>query len=128
MHASRNGYIKLNRWLGLKLTVSGRRSNSKGKEFLKELQEKYVFVSANIIIVICKHYYLKVICKELSFWPSTESGDTYIAEVRDLNEIIGNRISYVKCLGFKEDNLSDKLPSFYRTPVQSFTNHHICIV
>ena len=83
------------------------------KECLKELQEKYVFVLANIIIVICKHYYLEVICKELSFWPGTESGDTYIAEVMDLNEIIGNRISYVKCLGFKENNLSDKFPSFY---------------
>ena len=34
----------------------------------------------------------------------------------DPTEISGNYISYVKSLGFKEDNLSDKFPSFYWTP------------
>ena len=49
------------------------------KECLKELQEKYLFVpaykAANIIIVVCKHYYMEVICKELSFWPGTVRSD-----------------------------------------------------
>ena len=49
------------------------------KECLKELQEKYVFVpaykAANIIIVVCKHYYLEVICKELNFWLGTARSD-----------------------------------------------------
>ena len=31
-------------------------------------------------------------------------------------EISGNRVSYMKFLGLKEDNLSDKFPSFYWTP------------
>ena len=88
-------------------------------ECLKELQEKYVFVpadkAANNIIVVFKHYYLEVICKELDLWPGITSSDTYISETMDPIEISGNRISYMKSLGFKEDNLSYKYPSFYWT-------------
>ena len=65
------------------------------KECLKELQEKYVFApadkAANNITVVCKCYYLEVICKELGPWSGTTSSHT-------------------------EDNLSDKFPSFYWTP------------
>ena len=86
------------------------------KECLKELQEKYVFVqadkAANNIIVVCKRYYLEVICKELGLWLGTTSSDTYIPETTDPREISGNHISYIKPLGFKEDNLSDNFPSF----------------
>ena len=57
------------------------------KECLKELQEKYVFVPAdkasNNIIVVCKRYYLEVICKELDLWPCTTSSDTCIPETMD---------------------------------------------
>ena len=87
---------------------------------LDELQEKYVFVPAdkasNNIIVVCKHHYLEVICKELGLWPGATSSDTYIPETMDPKEISGNHISYMKSLGFKEDNLSDKFPSFCWTP------------
>ena len=90
------------------------------KESLKELQEKYVFVpadkAANNIIVVCKRYYVKVICKELGLWPGTTSSNTYIPETMDPKEISRNHISHMKSLGFKEDNLSDKFPSFYWTP------------
>ena len=86
------------------------------KECLKELQEKFVFVpadkAANNIIVVCKHYYLEVICKELGLWTSTTSSNTYIPETMDPKEISGNHISHMKSLGFKEDSLSDKFPIF----------------
>ena len=59
------------------------------KEYLKELEEKYMFVlvdtAANNIIVPCKRYYLEVICKELGLWPGTTSSDTYILETMDPN-------------------------------------------
>ena len=90
------------------------------KECLKELQEKYMFVpadkAANNIIVVCKRYCLEVICKEPGLWPGTISSDTYIPETMDPKEISGNHISYVKSLGFKEDNLSYMFPNFYWTP------------
>ena len=90
------------------------------KECSKELQEKYVFVpadkAATYIIVVCKCYYLEVISKELGLWSSTTSGDSNIPETMDPKEISGNHISYMKSLGFKEDSLSDKFPSFYWTP------------
>ena len=54
--------------------------------------------------------------KHRFIWPGTTSSDTYIPETMDPKEISGNHISYMKSLGFKEDNLSDKLPSFYWTP------------
>ena len=38
------------------------------------------------------------------------------AETMNPKEISGNHISYMKSLGFKEDSLSDKFPSFYWTP------------
>ena len=88
---------------------------------LKELQKKYVFVpadkAANSIILVCNRYYLEVICKELGLWQVTTSSGTYIPETMDTIEISGNNISYMKIsLTFKEDNLSDKFPSFYWTP------------
>ena len=67
------------------------------KEFLKELQEKYVFVradkAANNIIVVCKSYYLEVICKDLGLWQGTTSSDTYIPETMDPKKISSNYIS-----------------------------------
>ena len=72
--------------------------------------------AANNIIVICNRYYLEVICKELGLWPGTTTGDTYIPETMDAKEINENHISYMKSFGFKENNLSDKCPSFYWTP------------
>ena len=90
------------------------------KECLKELQEKYVFVpadnAADNIIVVCKRYYFEVICKELGLWPGTKSRDTYIPETMDPKEISDNHNSYMKSLGFKGDNLSDKFHNFYWTP------------
>ena len=65
----------------------------------------YQQIKQLIIIVVCKCYYLEVICKELGLWPGTTSSDTY-----------GTHSSYKKFLGFKEDNLSDKVPGFYWTP------------
>ena len=88
-------------------------------ELSKELQEKYVLVPADKAaknIVVCKHYYLEVICKELGLWPGSTSSDTYIPETMDPKEISGKHICYVKSLGFKEDNLFDKFPNFYWTP------------
>ena len=72
--------------------------------------------AANNIIVVCKRYYLEVICKQLGLWPGTTSSNTYIAETMDPKDISGNHISYIKSLGFKKDNLCDKFPSFYWTP------------
>ena len=46
----------------------------------------------------------------------TTSSDTYIPETTDPKQISGNHISYTKSLGFKEDSLSSKFPSFYWTP------------
>ena len=90
------------------------------KECLKELQDKYVFVpadkAANNIIMVCKHYYLEVICKEFDLWPGTTDNYTYIPETIDPKEISGNHSSYMKSLGLKEDKLYDKFPSFYWTP------------
>ena len=60
------------------------------KECAKELQEKYVLVpadeAADNITVVCKRYYLEVICKELGLGPGTKSGDTYIPETTDPKE------------------------------------------
>ena len=99
------------------------------KECLKELLEKYVFVpedkAANNIIVVCKHYYLEVIYKELGLWPGTTSSDTYIPETMDPKEISGKHISYMKSLGFIEDNLSDKFPNFYWTPKLHKTSYKL---
>ena len=61
--------------------------------------------AANNIILACKHYHLEVICKELGLWPGTTNSDTYILETMDPNKIIGNHISYMESLGFKEDSL-----------------------
>ena len=100
------------------------------KECLKELQEKYVFVPAdkvvNNIIVVCKRNYLEVICNKLGLWPSATCSDTYVPETLDPKEISRNHISYMKSLGFKEGNLSDKFPSFIG--LQSPTKHHRSIV
>ena len=98
------------------------------KECLKELLEKYVFVPANNIIVVCKRYYLEVICKELSLWPGTTSSDTYIPETMDPKEISRNHISYMKSLGIKEDNLSDKFLSFYWTSKLHKTPYKHCFI
>ena len=49
-------------------------------------------------------------------WPGATSSDTYIPETMDPKEISGSHISHMKSLGFKEDNLSVKFPSFYWTP------------
>ena len=68
------------------------------KECLKELQEKYVFLpadkAANNIIVVCKRYYMEVICKELGLWSCTTSSDTYIPETMDPKEISINYIDH----------------------------------
>ena len=94
------------------------------KECQKELQEKYVFVAADKAannIVVCKRYYMEVICKELGLWPGNTSGGTYIPQTKDPKETSGSHIFYIKSLGFKEvtwiqeGNLSDKLLSFYWT-------------
>ena len=68
--------------------------------------------AANNVIVVYKRYSVAVICKELGQWPGTTSSGTYIPETKDTKEISGNHISYMKSLGFKEDNLSDKFPGF----------------
>ena len=81
---------------------------------------------ANNIIVVCKHYYLEVICKKLGLWPGTTSSDTDIPGTMDPKEISGNHISHMKSSGFKEDNLSEKFPSFIG--LQSFTKQHTSIV
>ena len=90
------------------------------KKCLKELQEKYVFIpadkAADNITVVCKRYHLEVICEQLGLWPGTTGSDTYIPETMDPKEISGSHISYMKSVGFKEDNLFDKFPSFYWTP------------
>ena len=97
------------------------------KECLKEFQEKYVFVladkAANNITVVCKRYYLELIREELSVWPGATSSDTCIPETMDSKEISGNYISYMKSLGFKGDNLSEKFPNFYWTPKLHKTPH-----
>ena len=91
------------------------------KECLKELQEKYVFVEADKAadnIVVCKRYYVEVICRELGLWPGNTSSDTYINQTKDPKETSGSHIFYIKSLGFKEvtwiqeGTLSDKLHSF----------------
>ena len=104
----------------LRKTVESKRQGilelSSVKQCLKELQEKYVFVPAdkagNNIIVVCKRSYLQVICKELFLWPGTTSSETYSPKNMDPTEISRNNISYMKFLGFKDDNLSDTFPSF----------------
>ena len=86
----------------------------------RRTQEKYVFVpadkAANNIIVVCKRYYLKAICKEFGVCPGATSSDTYIPKTMDPKKNSGNQISYMKLLEFKRDNLSDKFPSFCWTP------------
>ena len=49
--------------------------------------------AANNIIVVCKHYYLEVICKQLGLWPGITSNDTYILKTMALKEMSGNHIS-----------------------------------
>ena len=80
--------------------------------------------AANNIIVVCKRYYLEVICKEQGLWSGATSSDTYIPETMDLKEISRNHISYMKSLGLKKNNLSDKFPSFYWTPKLHKTPHN----
>ena len=98
----------------------------------KELQEKYVFVPADEaaynIIVVCRRYYLEVICKELGLCPGTTSSETYISETMGPKQISGNHIFYIKSLGFKEDNLSDKFPSFYWTAKLHKTPYKHCFI
>ena len=48
--------------------------------------------ASNNIIVVCKHYYLEIICKKLGPWPGAISSDTYILETIDPKEISGNHI------------------------------------
>ena len=43
-------------------------------------------------------------------------------------EIIANHISYMKSFGFKEDNLSDKFPSFYWDPKLHKSPHKHCSI
>ena len=107
---------------GLRKTVKSKRQGilklNSVKEYLKELQANHVFVpagkAANNIIVVCKRYHLEVICKELGLWPGTTSSDTYIPETMDPKEISENHIR-ITSIGFKEDRLSGKFPSFYWT-------------
>ena len=54
--------------------------------------------AADNIIVICKRYYLEVICKELGLWPGTTSSDAYIPETMEPKEIKGNHISCMNSL------------------------------
>ena len=83
------------------------------KECLKKLQEKYLFVPAdkadNNVIVVCKCYYLEVICMEIGLWPGTTSSDTF------LQPWTLKKSAVTTSLGFKEDILSDKFPHFYWT-------------
>ena len=72
--------------------------------------------AANSITGVCKRYYLEVICKELGLWLGTTRSDTFL-KPWTLKKSAGNHISYMKSLGFKEDNLSDKFASFCWTPV-----------
>ena len=67
--------------------------------------------SHNVITTLCMNHLFY-----LDLWPGTTSSDTYIPKTLDPKEISGNHNSYMKSLGFKEDNLSDKFPSFYWTP------------
>ena len=101
------------------------------KECLKELQEKYVSVpadkSANYIIVVCKRYYFEVICTDLGLWPGARNSYTCFPEIMDPKEISGNHISYVKSLRFEEDCMSNKLPSFYWTPIDIINIPHFSI-
>ena len=80
------------------------------KERLKAFQEKCVFVPADkasdSISVVCKRYYLEVICKELGLCPCSTSSNTYILKTKDPNKIVGKHISHMKSLGFKEDTMS----------------------
>ena len=121
---------------GLRKTVESKRQEilelNSVKECLKELQGKYVFVpadkAANNIIVVCKYYCLKVICKELGLWPGNTSSDTYILETMDPKQISGNHISYMKSLGFKENNLSTKFPSFIWAPKLRRSPQKHCLI
>ena len=73
--------------------------------------------AANNVIVVCKRYYLEVICKELDLWPGTTSSDTLMKPW-----------TLKKSLGFKDDNLSDKFPSFHWTLKLHKTPYKHCFI
>ena len=78
------------------------------KECLKELQEKYPFVPADKDALLFGGHLQRA-------W-SVAGHYTYIPETMDPKETSGNYVFYMKSLGFKEDDLSDKFPIFYWTP------------
>ena len=55
----------------------------------------------------------------------TAGSETYVPKTMDPNEISANHILYMKSLGFKEDSLSDRFPSFHWTAkVHKSPNEH----
>ena len=91
------------------------------KECLKELQGKYVFVPADkaanhiiksVSVTTWSSFTKSLVCGQT---PATSS-NYYISETEDPKEISRNHISYMKSLGFVEDSLPDRFPSFCCTP------------
>ena len=77
--------------------------------------------ATNNIIVVCKRYYLDVICKELGLWPGATSNHTYIPETMDTKEIRGNHICFLK-------EITCLTRSLAFIGLQRSTKHHTSIV
>jgi len=94
--------------------------NPEVKACLHDLHEKYVFApadkAANNVIIICKHFYLQVIVKELGLLDSTACSPTY----KKVNDSVQNIVdSHLKFLDKFKLSFSDKfknLPRIYSIP------------
>ena len=86
---------------------------------LRDMHNKYVFAPAdkasNNVIVICKKYYLKVLCDELGLFTNTGSS-TYKKVTDSLHTILDKHQQFLSSFDLKFSDVHNNLPHIYALP------------
>ena len=96
--------------------------NADVKACLSDLHNKYIFVPAdkarNIIIIICKRYYIEILIKELGLDNcSTPTGNSTYTSCQMLSEdIVNTHDTFTKSFGIELSDDDKKLPYLYWIP------------
>ena len=93
--------------------------NKECSNFLKDFHRRFVLVpadkAANNIIVVCKRFYLDVVCKEL-YCLDSSSPHTYIECTSDSGCIVEDHLNYMKKGRIDVPLEMHELPRFYWLP------------
>ena len=90
------------------------------KTCLEQLHDKYVFVpadkAANNVIIICKHFYLSVIVKELGLLQSDVCSNTYEKVDKSVDEVVDSHLEFLEKFNLRFTGKHKNLPRIYSIP------------